>query len=265
MLFNVREWQLKTENRSMDCISFGKGKKLLIMIQGLNTKGIKGAGFSLALMYRIFARDYTVYLFDRIKELPEKYSVREMAADIAAAMDELGLKNADVFGVSQGGMIAQYLAIDRPELVGKLVLALTLARSSEKTENAVRGWVDMTVREDNKAMVLDMAEKMYSATYLKKYKPLLPLLTLMQAPKDRQRFITLAEACLTCSSYEELDKISCPVFVIAARQDKIVGAEAGEEIASKLGCPVYVYEELGHAAYEEAPDFNKRVLNFLMN
>ena len=50
-----------------------------------------------------------------------------MALDIAAAMDTLGIKNADIFGVSQGGMIAQYLAIDRPDLVNKLVLAVTLS------------------------------------------------------------------------------------------------------------------------------------------
>jgi len=40
-------------------------------------------------------------------------------------MDELGISEADVIGVSQGGMIAQNLAIDRPELVNKLVLAVT--------------------------------------------------------------------------------------------------------------------------------------------
>ena len=44
------------------------------------------------------AKEYTVYLFDRRDEVYEGITVKDMAMDIAAAMDELGLKNADVFG-----------------------------------------------------------------------------------------------------------------------------------------------------------------------
>ena len=34
------------------------------------------------------------------------------------------------------------------------------------------------------------------------------------------------------------------------------------EIANKLECEFYIYKGLGHALYEEAKDFNKRVLQF---
>ena len=91
----------------------------------------------------------------------------------------------------------------------------------------------------------------------------MPLLTVMQKPKDVQRFLTLAKACLTCDTYEELDKIKCPVLVIGGAKDKIVTGQASKEIAKKLGCEIYMYEELGHAAYEEAGDFNRKVYEFL--
>ena len=48
-----------------------------------------------------------------------------MADDQAAAMQILGIDKASVLGVSQGGMIAQYLAIDHPGMVEKLILAVT--------------------------------------------------------------------------------------------------------------------------------------------
>ena len=107
------------------------------MIQGLNTNGIKGAAKPLAYMYRIFAKEYKVYLFDRRPNVQEGITVRDMAADIAAAMDVLGIEKADVIGVSQGGMIGQYLAIDRPDLVNKLVLAVTLSRNNETVEQVI--------------------------------------------------------------------------------------------------------------------------------
>lgn len=263
MLYNVKEGKLNIDEVSFDYIQFGTGEKTLLMIQGLNTNGIKGAGLSLAYMYRMFAKEYTVYLFDRRDEVYEGITVKDFAMDIATTMDELGLKNADVFGVSQGGMIAQYLAIERPDLVHKLVLAVTISRNNAIVETVVQNWITMTEQGDFKALVLDMAEKMYSDAYVKRYQLFMPLLTMVQKPKDVKRFLILAKACLTCEAYDFLEKIRCPVFVIGGKQDKVVTGEASEEIAKKLGCEIYMYENLGHAAYEEASDFNQRVLDFL--
>ena len=108
-----------------------------------------------------------------------------------------------------------------------------------------------------------MLEKMYSDAYVKRYRPFLPLLTIIQKPKDVKRFAILAKSCLTCDIYEDLNKINCPVFVIGGGKDKVVTAEASEEIAQKLNCKIYMYDNLGHAAYEEAKDFNQVVLDFL--
>lgn len=263
MLYHAKEGKLNIGKASFDYIQFGTGKKSMLMIQGLNTNGIKGAALSLAYMYRMFAKEYTVYLFDRREEVYEGITVRDFAMDIATAMDELGLKNADVFGVSQGGMIAQYLAIERPDLVHKLVLAVTASRNNATVETVVQNWITQTSQGDFKALVLDMAEKMYSVEYVKRYRLFMPLLTLLQKPKDVKRFLILAKACLTCKAYDMLEKIQCLVFVIGGKQDKVVSGEASEEIAEKLGCEIYMYENLGHAAYEEAADFNQRVLDFL--
>ena len=63
MIYNAKEGELHIGEVNFDYIQFGTGKKTLLMIQGLNTNGIKGAAVSLAYMYRIFAKEYTVYLF----------------------------------------------------------------------------------------------------------------------------------------------------------------------------------------------------------
>ena len=186
-----------------------------------------------------------------------------MASDIAMAMDILDITNADVFGVSQGGMIAQHLAIDRPDLVKKLVLAVTLSQNNDTVKQVVNNWIEMAELGAMKELVTDMAEKMYSDAYVKKYRPFMPLLTILQKPKDVRRFVILAKACLTCNAYECLDKMKCPVFVIGGRQDKVVSGKASEEIAEILDCKIHMYDNLGHAAYEEAKDFNQRVYDFL--
>ena len=48
----AKELSLKVNGVEMDYITFGKGKDILVMIQGLNTNGIKGAAAGLADTFR---------------------------------------------------------------------------------------------------------------------------------------------------------------------------------------------------------------------
>lgn len=265
MICNAKEHKLKIGHTEIRYITFGKGEKPLVMIQGLHTRTIKGMAVPIAYMYRIFALHYKVYLFDRRTNISENVTIRSLAADVAMAMDSLGIANADIFGVSQGGMIAQYLAMDRADLVNKLVLAVTLSRNNDTVKTVIKDWIELTEQDDIKGLAVNMASRIYSDAYIKKYRPFLPLMAILQKPKDVQRFIRLAGACLTCNTYEELERIKCPVFVIGGWQDKVVTGEASREIAEKIGCKIYMYEKLGHAAYEEAQDFNKRVYQFLLS
>jgi pimeloyl-ACP methyl ester carboxylesterase len=203
-----------------------------------------------------------VYVFDKIHDVPEGYTVKDMATDTAEAMRLLGIKDAHVYGVSLGGMVAQYLAIDHPDLVGSLVLAVTLSKSNKAVEDAIGRWVAFAERDDFGGIVKDMMKVMYSERYVKRYGWIFPLLSKMAVPKNKERFIRLAKACLTCNAYPELDKIKCKTLVLGGLDDKIVGKEASFEIAEKLGCEICMYEGLGHSAYEEAKDFNQKIFAF---
>ena len=127
-MLNAKNDILTIGNSQMEYIRFGTGKKVLIMLPGLGDglRTMKGTALPFALMYRIFAKDFTVYAFSRLNDLPEGYTTRDMAQDQKEAMDQLGIAKAHIFGVSMGGMIAQHLAADYPEVVDKLVLPLLL-------------------------------------------------------------------------------------------------------------------------------------------
>lgn len=258
-----RTQTLRTDRFEMDYVRFGHGEKTLVMIPGLTLNSVRGSAAMLACLYRIFAKVYTVYLFDRKKDFPEGYSVKDIADDLAYAMHALQIESADVIGISQGGMAVQVLAIKYPNLVHKLVLGVTLSKENDTVRDAVRRWIRLAEEGDDRALVVDIMESMYSERYIRRYRWLFPILTKIGRPKDPQRFIRLAEACLTCDTFDRLDQIRCPVFVIGGKQDRVVTGAASEEIAGKLGCACHLYEEFGHAAYEEAKDFNQRVLNFL--
>ena len=46
MFYNAKEQLLEIQGMQMNYITFGKGTKPLILIQGLSTRSIKGAAFS---------------------------------------------------------------------------------------------------------------------------------------------------------------------------------------------------------------------------
>ena len=170
-----------------------------------------------------------------------------MASDQAEALKMLGIKKAKVLGISQGGMIAQYLAIDYPELVEKLVLAVTSSRQNSLSQDVVEKWIIMAEQKDYKSLMIDTAEKSYSEKYLSKYRPLYPILGKLGKPKDFSRFLIQAKSCITHNAYLELDTIACPTLIIGGECDKIVGVEASKELADKIKkSKLYIYSGLVH-------------------
>ena len=263
MIYQLKEATLQIKNTKIDYVVFGKGKKPLVIIPGLTLRDVKGAGLALAYMYRMFAKEYRVYIFDKKREIKEDCTIKNLADDLAESMRLLELSQAHIFGVSQGGMVAQQLTLDYPELVDKVVLGVTAARNNPTIEKAIQGWVCKSENNDFEGIVSDMLKIMYSESYVKKYRWIFPVLTKISKPKDMKRFMNLAKACLTCNTYERLKEIKSPVLVLGGKQDQIVTGVASEEIAEMLNCELYRYEEDGHSAYEEATDFNHRIYRFL--
>ena len=246
-------------------VSFGKGNKKLVALPGLSDglATVKGKAMLLSPPYRKFLPDFTVYMFSRKNEMPEGYSIRDMANDQVLAMKDLGMDQAYLLGVSQGGMISQYIAIDHPEMVIKLILTVTAPNANDTVKDVVSNWIDMVKREDYSALMADTAEKMYSEKYLQKNRRYFPLLARLTKPSDKDRFQKNARAILEFDSRNELAKIHCPTLITAGDQDRTVGNDAAFEL--NRGIPdseLFVYHGLGHGAYEEAKDFYDRVYDF---
>ena len=110
--------------------SFGRGKKPLVIIPGLSVQSILLFKDIIKSSYEIFSEDFTVYVIDRKKNVPATYSIHEMAEDTAQFMNELRIRDAYVFGASQGGMIAMEIAINHPELVRCMILGSTAAAAA---------------------------------------------------------------------------------------------------------------------------------------
>ena len=264
-MLRAKNGRLTLETGEMDYIRFGGGKQVLVMIPGVGDglRTVKGMAWPFALMYRALAKEFTVYVFSRRRELPPGMTARDMAEDQNRAMEALGLTGAAVVGVSQGGMIAQWLALDHPDKVSKLVLAVTLSRPNPIVRDVVGRWMDMARQGDYRGIMLDTAEKSYTPKRAKKARAAYAVLGNLGKPRSFDRFLIQAESCLTHDAYDLLPNIACPTMVIGGTDDQIVTGEASREMGERIpGCELRMYEGLGHGLYEEAPDFLAQVADF---
>jgi pimeloyl-ACP methyl ester carboxylesterase len=104
----------------------------LVLVNGLGSQCIN---FAVEWCEMFAAEGYQVVRFDnRDTGLSSKldgveYGVADMAGDVVAVLDALGVERAHVMGLSLGGMIVQRLAIDHPTRV--LTLTSVMSRTGE--------------------------------------------------------------------------------------------------------------------------------------
>lgn len=242
--------------------SFGRGDVPFVMLPGIFTKSILTLAELVAMAYQQFAQDFRIYVFDRRTDIEPDCTIDSCAEDTAEAMDRLGLKNACVFGVSMGGMIAQSLAVKRPDLVGRLVLGSTASRISPDAARLLDSISELAGRNDTAALYEAFAKAVYTPSFYEKYQKAIMLSMQGSTDEDIRRFVLLTEAIKKFDIYGELDKVKCPLLVIGAGEDGILGVQASRDIAEKTGAELYIYEGYGHAAYDEAEDYKDRLFEF---
>ena len=263
----IRHETITAPGFSMEYFRFGKGQKTLIILPGLSVQSVMGAADAIAEAYRSLSDAYTVYVFDRRADLPPVYSVREMARDTAEAMQALGLENACVFGASQGGMIGLVIAVEHPELVGKLVLGSSSAHVREAHYRVLEKWIRLAKAGDRAGLYLAFGREIYPPEVFEQYRPVMLAAAETVTDTELERFIILAEGTKDFDVTEELDRIQCPVLAIGVFEDSVLDSDATMEIAEKLDerpdFRLYMYTGYGHAAFDTAPDYRARILRFL--
>lgn len=256
---------VKSDEFEMRFFRFGQGERPFVILPGLSVKSVMDSAEAVAEAYAMFAENYTVYVFDRRSRLPETYSVRDMGRDTAEAMAALGLQDVFLFGASQGGMIAQVIAIEHPELVNRVVLGSTASHVEKALYRMLDRWVALAETGDGVGLYLAFGEAIYPPEVFEEARQGLADAGKTVTGEDLRRFVILAKGIKDFSVLRELDHIRCPVLAIGSYEDRVLDSDATMEIAEKLDLPpeeLYLYTGYGHAAFDTAPDYKERILRF---
>jgi 3-oxoadipate enol-lactonase len=217
----------------------------LVLIHGLMVNGDM-----FALVFDTFAKRYHVLVPDlrghgRSSHHPPPYTVEQHARDLAGLLKSLSIPPAVVLGYSQGGPVAQQLALDYPELVSRLVLACTyacnIATFQEKLEGMLGPWLIRLLSTTRFARMTTEAMGYLTPNQA-------TMLETMIASNEKPRMIETYKAMLDFDSRLRLHEIQCPTLVLAGEKDNAVPMHHAKMLAQGIsGARLQVVPGAGHA------------------
>jgi pimeloyl-ACP methyl ester carboxylesterase len=248
-------------------IHFGEGEEILLVFSG-------GPGNTLpsGFMTRVFGQfkqlseSCVVYVLGRKSELPEGYTTRDMAEDYAAVIrDEFEDGPLDVMGMSYGGLIAQHLAADHPELVRHLVIAMSCYRFSDEGNRLDMRYAEL-LSEGKKRAALKSLEPILEGGRIKKsfMKFLMGYIgpLLWSNPDNPSDLLVEGKAEMAHDSKSRLTEIRAPTLVIGGSKDYYCPVERLRETAAGIpNARLVLYEGKGHMIMGKR--FDEDVLAFL--
>jgi pimeloyl-ACP methyl ester carboxylesterase len=236
-------------------IRIGTGPRTLLIIPGAEVNNAE-PGFLMRQTMRVafsrFARDHSVYIVHRKRALPASYSTAEMAADYARVLRAItpSGETAHIIGFSTGGLIAQHLAAHSPELIERLVLAVTGVRLSPEGRGLVeqwralaqaQQWVELTTAM-SEVLVTGEASKRLLRGFMRLFGSLI-----VAPPQHPNDFIVTMEADLAHDTSALLPTLRMPTLVLAGDLDPFFPTALLEETAELIPNSVLkVYAGAGH-------------------
>jgi pimeloyl-ACP methyl ester carboxylesterase len=199
-------------------------------------------------------------------------TIEAMAKDAVAFIRALGLDKVDLFGFSMGGMIAQVIAADEPQLVRKLILAGTGPVSGDGITNVTRIAHLDTLRglltlQDPKQFLF------FTRTPDGRRAGKAFLARLKERTENRDKAISLRSygAQLTAihrwgkQQPADLSVIRQPVLVANGESDRMVPTRNSVDLAQRLpDADLVVYPDAGHGGiFQFHEQFVDKALQFL--
>src|SRR4051795_4276291 len=199
-------------------------------------------------------------------------TVEEMAGDAVAFINALGLDQVDLFGFSMGGMLAQVIAQQQPQLVRKMIIAGTGPAGGEGIENVTRiSYLDtargLLTRQDPKQFLFFTR----SANGREAGKQFLARLE--ERTNDRDKTISVGSFRAQLKAIHrwgqqqpaDLSSIHQPVLVLNGERDRMVPTKNTVDLDRRLpNSQLVVYPDAGHGGvFQFHEDFVKRALEFL--
>lgn len=194
------------------------------------------------------------------------YSIEQNGRDVLALLDALSIQQVSFCGLSMGGLIGQWLAINAPQRLSKVVVCNTAAKIGSpeiwnpRIETVLRdGAAAMAALRDGS--VARWFTEDFAASNSAKVEPIVGML----AQTSPEGYAANCAAVRDADFREQLATIELPVLVVCGTHDAVTTPADGQFMTAKIAGAQLVEFHAAHLSNVEAGDlFSQRVLDFLL-
>ncbi|MGH2789566.1 MAG: alpha/beta fold hydrolase [Actinomycetota bacterium] len=204
-----------------------------------------------------------------------EFSVATLAQDLLAVIDDSGLEEVVIVGHSVGGMVAQQLCIDHPELQGDRIKGLALLNTTygpaietvlggaaiARLERYARRPFDLlgthSARLDKLRAVIKPSDAMFWGVAFAAFGPeasahQIDFVYDMTAETASDVIFDLIKSYRAFDARERLHEITVPCLVISGSEDRLTLSEASVYLAEHLPkAELHLFEGAGHMSMME--------------
>jgi pimeloyl-ACP methyl ester carboxylesterase len=199
-------------------------------------------------------------------------SIEKMAEDAIRFIEAMGLGQVDLFGFSMGGMIAQEIALMKPQLVRRMIITGTGPAGGEGISKVAR----VTYLDMLRGLLTGQDPKQFlfftrTPAGIRAGKEFLLRIRERTENLDRKITVTALQAQLKALRLwgakhpADLSQIQQPVLVANGDSDRMVPSKNTYDLARRLpNSQLIIYPDSGHGAvFQFHDDFVARALEFL--
>ena len=197
---------------------------------------------------------------------PGPYTSRMLADDAKGLVDQLGITNFHMMGVSMGGMIAQEFAINHGADLKTVTLACTYAAPGPFCSRMFSMWADMAPVNGVPFIMRDVALWAFTVPFfeeredeMKEFEAGMAELTM-----STEAYLAQLHVIQAHDTTDRLGSIGAPTLVLAGEEDILIPVRLSRRLQESIPGAEWATSAGGHACmWEYASPFNQTFLAFL--
>ena len=195
------------------------------------------------------------------------YTLGQLGEDAVGLLDALNIEVVHWVGLSMGGMIGQYLALNYADRLRSLVLCDTAAAIPEDGRAMRQERIEIAREKGLEALVEPTLNRWFTPAYRGQNPPQVELIREQFLATSVGGYIGCSEAIMGLNYLERLHEIRTPTLNIVGEDDPGTPVSLSEAIYERIeGSRLVVLKSAAHLSnVEQSEAFNRALIGFLLD
>jgi 3-oxoadipate enol-lactonase len=190
------------------------------------------------------------------------YHVEDLGRDVLHLLDALDIERASFCGISMGGITGQWLGVNAPDRLDKLILANTAAKIG--VEDAWNARIQTVLQDGLDTAIPGTLERWFTAGFRTAQPAIVAATRAMLHATTVQGYVACCAAVRDADFRSSIQAVPVPTLVIAGTHDPVTTPDDAQFLAQNISGAKYVELPAAHLSnVESSLEFNAAVLNFL--